>query len=139
MKWITYDNLWISIEKLLSNNVRLPNQKLFLKQLSYVMKQSTKSHNSSVSYKVLTILRTIMHMQKQRCNGHISLHIFKEFIICESEYILIMLSSSNLIIFKCYTLTNSLPNKLRSSSAAGHSGLLTVERRSWTKFSNNGL
>ena len=36
-------------------------------------------------------------------------------------------------------LTSSRPSKLSSSSAAGHSGLLTVESRSWTKFSNRGL
>lgn len=36
-------------------------------------------------------------------------------------------------------LTSSLPSKLSSSSAAGHSGLLTVDSRSWTKFSNRGL
>ena len=36
-------------------------------------------------------------------------------------------------------LTSILPSKLRSNSDDGHSGLFTVDRRSCTKFSNNGL
>lgn len=36
-------------------------------------------------------------------------------------------------------LTSSRPSKLSSSSAAGHSGRLTADSRSWTKFSNRGL
>ena len=35
-------------------------------------------------------------------------------------------------------LTKSLPSKLKRSSAAGHSGLLTVDSKSYTKFSNKG-
>ena len=34
--------------------------------------------------------------------------------------------------------TNRRPNKLRSSSAAGHSGLFTDVKRSWMKFSKSG-
>lgn len=33
-------------------------------------------------------------------------------------------------IFLIHIFTSNLPNKLSSNSAAGHSGLLTVERRS---------
>lgn len=34
--------------------------------------------------------------------------------------------------------TKIFPRRLSNNSEAGHSGLFTVARRSWTKFSNNG-
>lgn len=42
-------------------------------------------------------------------------------------------------VFMVPSLTSILPNKLNSSSEAGHSGLFTVDNRSCTKFSNKGL
>lgn len=47
---------------------------------------------------------------------------------------------NSILFIKFYSsITSIVPSKLSKSSVAGHSGLLTVDNRSCTKFSNNGL